>query len=52
MASETLAIALPSEEVRKEMAIATASGGGVANISHDLFFILLYIITFFLHAAK
>ena len=47
MASETSAIALRSEEIRKEMPIATASGGGVANLSHDLFFILLYNITNF-----
>ena len=44
MASETSAIALRSEEIRKEMPVATASGGGVANLSHDLFFILLYFI--------
>ena len=44
MASETSAIALRSEEIRKEMPIATASGGDVANLSHDLFFyfIVLY----------
>ena len=47
MASETSAIALQSEEIRKEMPIATASGGGVANLSHDLYFILLYNIIFF-----
>ena len=47
MASETSAIALRSEEIRKEMPIATASDGGVANLSHDLFFMLLYNITFF-----
>ena len=44
MTSETSAIALRSEEIRKEMPVATASGGGVANLSHDLFFILLYFI--------
>ena len=44
MASETSAIALRSEEIRKEMPVATASVGGVANLSHDLFFILLYFI--------
>ena len=44
MESETSAIALRSEEIRKEMPVATASGGGVANLSHDLFFILLYFI--------
>ena len=44
MASETSAIALRLEEIRKEMPVATASGGGVANLSHDLFFILLYFI--------
>ena len=44
MASETSAIALRSEEIRKEMPVATASDGGVANLSHDLFFILLYFI--------
>ena len=44
MASDTSAIALRSEEIRKEMPVATASGGGVANLSHDLFFILLYFI--------
>ena len=44
MASETSAIALRSEEIRKEMPVATASCGGVANLSHDLFFILLYFI--------
>ena len=44
MASETSAIALRSEEIRKEMPVATASGGGVANLTHDLFFILLYFI--------
>ena len=44
MASETSAIALRSEEIRKEMPIATSSDGGVANLSHDLFFILLYFI--------
>ena len=44
MASETSAIALQSEEIRKEMPVATASGGGVANLSHDLLFILLYFI--------
>ena len=38
MASETSAIALRSEEIRKEMPIAKASGGGVTNLSHDLFF--------------
>ena len=48
MASETSAIALRSEEITKGMPIATASGGGVANLSHDLFFILLYNITIFL----
>ena len=47
MASETSAIALRSEEIRKEMPIATASGGGVANLSHDLYFNLLYDITNF-----
>ena len=47
MASETSAIALRSMEIRKEMPIATASGGGVANLSHDLFFILLYNIRIF-----
>ena len=47
MTSETSAIALRSEEIRKEMPIATASGGGVANLSHDLSFILLYNITIF-----
>ena len=35
MASKTSAIALQSEEIRKEMPIAMASGGGVANLSHD-----------------
>ena len=44
MASEPSAIALRSEEIRKEMPVATAIGGGVANLSHDLFFILLYFI--------
>ena len=44
MTSETSAIALRSEEIRKEMLVATASGGGVANLSHDLLFILLYFI--------
>ena len=44
MVSETLAIAFRSEEIRKEMPVSTASGGGVANLSHDLFFILLYFI--------
>ena len=44
MASETSTIALRSEEIRKEMPVATASGGGVANLSHDLFLILLYFI--------
>ena len=44
MASETSAIALRSEEIRKEMPVATASGGGEANLSHDIFFILLYFI--------
>ena len=44
MASETSAIALRSEEIRKEMPVATTSGGGVANLSHGLFFILLYFI--------
>ena len=52
MTSETSEIALRSEEIRKEMPIATASGGGVANLSLDLFFILLYNITIFLYAAK
>ena len=47
MVSETSAIALPSEEIRKEMPIATASDGAVANLSHDLFFILLHNLTFF-----
>ena len=47
MASETSAIALRAEEIRKEMPIATASVGGVANLSHDLFFILLCNITIF-----
>ena len=44
MASETSAITLRSEEIRKEIPVAMASGGGVANLSHDLFFILLYFI--------
>ena len=44
MESETSAIALRSEEIRKEMPIATATGGGVVNLSH---FILLYNITIF-----
>ena len=52
MASETSAIALRSEEIRKEMPVATASDGGVANLSHDLFFILLYFIKKKLYAAK
>ena len=47
MASETSALTLRSEEIRKEMPIATASGGGVTNLSHDLFFVLLYNITIF-----
>ena len=44
MANETSAIALRSEEIRKEMPVATASGGGVANLSHDFFlnFIVFY----------
>ena len=37
MASETSAIAFRSEEIRKEMPVATASGGGVANLSHDFY---------------
>ena len=41
MASETSAIALRSEEIRKEMPVATASGGGVANLSNDLLFIFI-----------
>ena len=50
--AKTSAIALWSEEIRKEMPVATASGGGVANLSHDLFFILLYFIKKILYAAK
>ena len=33
-----LAMVLRSEEIRKGMPLATASGGGVANLAHDLFF--------------
>ena len=40
LAKEKSAIALRSEEIRKGRHVATASDGGVANLSHDLFFIL------------
>ena len=41
-----------SRSDQNEMPIATASGGGVANLSHDLFFILSYNKQFFLYAAN
>ena len=37
LAKETSAIALLSEDIRKERPITTASGWGVDNLSHDLF---------------
>ena len=52
MTSETSAIALRSEEIRKEMPLATASGGGVANLSHDLFFHFIVFYKKNLYAAK
>ena len=38
---------LRSEESRKERPIATSSGEGVANLSHDLFFFYRIIKQFF-----
>ena len=37
LAKKKSAIALRSDDIRKVRSIATASGGGVANLSHDLF---------------
>ena len=44
---EKSAIALRSEEIKKDRPIATASEGGVVNLSQDSFFILSKNKTFF-----